>query len=113
MRFAAPRQRATPEPGSVAYAPSACYKRKCPTCSSCDLYFTEVRAIEHGLKNYPDDSNEKREDERKLHTHFSRPNALPISYEKFKDLQQLKKFCGEEARKILFSASKDGSRRKI
>nr|CAD7462378.1 unnamed protein product [Timema tahoe] len=25
-------------------------------------------------------------------------DALPIPYEKFKDLQQLKKFCGEEAR---------------
>nr|CAD7199974.1 unnamed protein product [Timema douglasi] len=43
------------------------YKDRQDTCSSCDLYSAEVRAIDHGLKNYPDDSNEKRDSERKLH----------------------------------------------
>lgn len=36
------------------------------TCSSCDMYAAEVRAIENGLKNYPDESSKKLEVEKKI-----------------------------------------------
>ena len=36
------------------------------TCSSCDQYSAEVRIVEHALKNYPEESHEKHEAEKKL-----------------------------------------------